>query len=131
MHNTWVRDVGGQRLVFAAIAAATLVSACAAGAFGIAWGLAYLVAELVGLCTWRPLRQLGAHDGQVLAAIALTSLVEAAVYVALISAVVTATIPGQLLGKAEAALATAAVGMPIRAAWRRHRRSATAGGHRG
>jgi hypothetical protein len=129
LHNTWLRELGGQRLVFAAIAAATLASTCAAGAFGIAWGIAYLVAELVGLCTWRPLHQLGAHDGQSLVAFALTALVEAAVYTALISPVAAATTGGQLLGKAEAALATAAVVLPVRAA--PLRRSHTAGGRHG
>jgi hypothetical protein len=51
------------------------------------------------------------------------------VYVALISPVAAATIGGQLLGKAEAALATAAVVLPVRAAWRR--RPVIGGGGRG
>jgi hypothetical protein len=105
-----------------------VVSAWAAGAFGLTWAIAYLVAELVGLCTWRPLRQRSAHTGQVLAAIVLTSLIEAAVYVTALSAVVTATVPGQMLGKAEALAATITLAAPIRAAWRHHRRPATPGG---
>ncbi len=126
LHNTWLREVGGQRLVFAAIAAATLASTCAAGLFGAGWGIAYLVAELVGLCTWRPLRHLGhldSHDPRLVGAVLLTSLIEATVYVALISSLVPASVGGQMLGKAEAALGTAAIGLSIQAAWRRATRA--------
>jgi len=121
--NTWLREVGGQRLVLAAIAVATIASACAGGAFGVAWGIAYLVAEIVGACTWRPLRDLGAHDGQAAVALGLTSLIGAWLYVTLLRTVVDASVAGQLLGTAEAVLVTFGVAAPIRAAWRHRQHS--------
>src|SRR6266496_135663 len=77
----WLHRHGGQRLVFAAILAATAVSCAVAGPFGLAWGIAYAAAELVGLCTWRRLDDLRAHRVVVTAGALLELLVQAGVYV--------------------------------------------------
>jgi len=124
LFNTWLRTVGGQRLVVVGIGVATVVSTCVAGAFGVAWGLAYAIAELVGACTWRPLRELDRDHPRVLVAAGLTSLIDAWVYVTLLTAVIDASVAGQLLGKAEAALLTFAVAAPVVALWRDRRRVA-------
>jgi len=111
----WLHRHGGQRLVFAAILAATAVSCAVAGPFGLAWGIAYAAAELVGLCTWRRLDDLRAHRVVVTAGALLELLVQAGVYVWLLTGAgsvadaVAVTLPGQLLGIDWGLLALAAL----------------------
>jgi len=123
----WLRDFNSRWLVGAAVAVATLLSCATAGPVGLAWGIAYLIAGIVGLFTWRPLEELGANNALVLAALCLTSLVDTVVYVWLLAWFIPATVPGQLLGKTETAIGTVVLCALGRAVWRRlHRRPDTA-----
>ncbi len=125
----WLHRHGGQRLVFAAVIAATVASCAVAGPFGLAWGIAYLAAELVGLCTWRRLDDLRAHRVLVTAGALLELLVQAGVYAWLVSGVVAVTVPGQLLGTAWGLSAVAVPVAAVRAVRElRHRIPAVAGG---
>jgi hypothetical protein len=112
-YNRWLREAGGQRLVYLATGVAGVAATCLGGVFGLGWAVAYLVADTVGWCTWRPLRRLGAHDRQAMVAFVLTSVLEATVYVAVVGVLVPVTVLGQLLGKAEAAAATLVLLLPF------------------
>jgi len=105
----WLHRCGGQRLVFAAIGAATVVSCAVAGPFGLAWGIAYLAAELVGLCTWRRWADLRARPVLVSVGALLELPVQVSVYVWLLAGTVAVTVPGQVLGTAWGLLALAAL----------------------
>ncbi len=105
----WLHRCGGQRLVFAAILTATVVSCAVAGPFGLAWGIAYLAAELVGLCTWRRWADLRARPVLVSVGALLELPVQVSVYVWLLAGTVAVTVPGQVLGTAWGLLALAAL----------------------
>ena len=122
----WLRDFNSRWLVGAAVVVATLLSCATAGPVGLAWGIAYLIAGIVGSFIWRPLDELGANNGLVLAALCLTSLVEAVVYVWLLAWFIPATVPGQMLGKAETVIITGVLYALGRGGWGRlHRRPDT------
>ncbi len=104
----WLHQRGGQWLVLAAIIAATVVSAAVGGPFGLAWGIAYLAGELLGLATWRWLDRAGAHPAVVAGAAVLALLAEVRLYVWLLGPVAIVPWRGQLLGTAWALLAVAA-----------------------
>ncbi len=114
----WLRDLNSRWLV----AVATLLSCATAGPVGLAWGIAYLIAGVVGSFTWRRLDELGANNALVLAALCLTSLVDTVVYVWLLAGFIPVTVPGQMLGKAETVIITAVLYALGRAVWRRLRR---------
>ena len=118
---SWLHRRGGQGLVFAALLAAGVTSCVVGGLFGFVWGISVLVAELLD---WG-LRQLG--DSRTQRALAnvgllLTLLGQVSLYAWLLTAVAAVTVPGQLLGTAEALFAAAVailVGRAVRS--RRHR----------
>ncbi|HZN70120.1 MAG TPA: VUT family protein [Micromonosporaceae bacterium] len=124
---SWLHRRGGQGLVFAALLAATVASTVVGGYFGFVWGISALLAEATGWCLRRlgdtPTQRALTHAGPL-----LTLLGQMSLYAWLLTAVVPVTVPGQLLGTAEALSAVAvvmAVGRAVRA--RRHR---YAGRHR-
>src|SRR6266508_3072026 len=93
-------------LCFVVLAAAANAVACP---FGLAWGIAYLAAELVGLCTWRRWADLRARPVLVSVGALLELPVQVSVYVWLLAGTVAVTVPGQLLGTAWGLLALAAL----------------------
>src|SRR5213075_2121789 len=55
LYMAWLRSFRSPTLVIAAIATAATVSCVTGGPIGIAWGVAYLIAEAVGAVSWQPL----------------------------------------------------------------------------
>ncbi len=89
---------GGRRLVWAAVLAATIVATALTGPFGLCWGVAYLVGDLLGECTWRRLQRRGAHPLIVHSGALVEVLAGTGVYVWLLSGLTPVTVAGQLLG---------------------------------
>lgn len=120
----------GPALVWGGIACAAAVCTLLAGPVGLAWGIAYLAAEAVGALTWQPLDALYAECWQILGALVLAWLVDTVVFVALLDWWLPLSVAGQMLGKAEAVLATGAVLLAARRL-RGHPRLWRAGGRNG
>ena len=120
----------GPALVWAGIACAAAVCTPLTGPVGLAWGIAYLAAEAVGALTWQTLDALHAARWQILGALVLASLVDTVVFVALLDWWLPLSVAGQMLGKAEAVLATGAVLLAARRL-RGHPRLWRAGGRHG
>lgn len=120
----------GLAVAMVGIACAAAVSTLVSGPVGLAWGIAYLAAEAVGAVTWQPLDALHAARWQVFGALAMTALVDTVVFVALLDWWLPLGVAGQMLGKAEAVLATGALLLAARRL-RGHLRPRRAGGRHG
>ena len=129
LYMAWLRSFRSPTLVVAAIATAAVVSCLTGSPIGIAWGVAYLIAEAVGALSWQPLVVLGASRWRVVAGLGLASLVDTVVFVTLLRLTMPVTVPGQLLGKASVAILTVVLAWSVLTAWRhRHPLAPSPGG---
>jgi hypothetical protein len=129
LYMAWLRSFRSPTLVVAAIATAAVVSCLTGSPIGIAWGVAYLIAEAVGALSWQPLVALGASRWRIVAGLSLASLVDIVVFVTLLRLTMPVTVPGQLLGKALVAILTVALAWSVLTAWRhRHPLTPSPGG---
>ncbi len=118
LYMAWLRSYRSTTLVVAAIATAAIVSCLTGSPIGIAWGVAYLIAEAVGAVSWQPLVELGAHRLRAVAALALASTIDTVVFVATTQRVMPLTVSGQLLGKVGVAVVTVVLAWSVLTAWR-------------
>lgn len=117
LRNT-VQDACGRRLVLAAIAAGTLLSAMTAPSLAIASGAAFGVSELADTSLYTPLRRHGWARAVLLASL-LGAIVDSLVFLSLAGFPLTPrSLAGQLLAK-QAAVWAAVSAAAVRKRWRR------------